>query len=108
MTRFLTAGEAREKAQNDSLVHDEIYHIESQILSAVDNNELSTTVTDSTMTAVGTTTAQEFYAVWRGSSTDRAKDNQMQTVLQHFLNLGYSIVRLQNGNNQVFKWEIKW
>jgi hypothetical protein len=50
-----------------------------------------------------------FYTVWDGSTSDRAKTDQMQQVVKYFENLGYSVDQQVNANtNKTFKWVISY
>ena len=50
-----------------------------------------------------------YFNVWQGTSTDRAKAQQMDQVINHFKNLGYKIQRLANTNtSKTFLWYIYW
>jgi len=50
-----------------------------------------------------------YYNVWTGTSTDRAKTDQMNQVIEYFKNLGYSIERLKNTTtNKNLKWVISY
>lgn len=55
------------------------------------------------------TQAQKFYATWQGTRIDRVRTLQMNTVIQNFTDLGYSISRIQNPTvPSVFSWNILW
>ena len=50
-----------------------------------------------------------YYNVWSGTTTDRAKTDQMNQVIEYFKNLGYTIERLKNTTtNKNIKWVITY
>ena len=69
--------------------------------------------TDLGLTA-GTTSATnpssvDYFSVWQGVTSDRAKTDQMNQVISYFQNLGYTISRLTNtATNKTFKWVISY
>lgn len=113
---MLTATEARAKAQNDSVIFNEIRDIEDAILTAVTAGDYDTDVVGTTMTAtnpVGTpapiAAARVYFNVWQGSVDDRAKFIQMGQVITYFTDLGYSIERRTNSTTgDTFKWILTW
>lgn len=52
----------------------------------------------------------EYYQVWAGISEDRKKSYELSQVVNHFQNLGYSILAKKNtdSDTEVIKWEIYW
>jgi len=52
----------------------------------------------------------EYYQVWAGISEDRKKSYELSQVVNHFQNLGYSILAKKNtdSSTEVMKWEIYW
>jgi len=69
--------------------------------------------TDLGLTA-GTTSATnpssvDYFSVWQGVTSDRAKTDQMNQVISYFENLGYTISRLTNtATTKTFKWVISY
>jgi len=116
MPTMLTAEEARSKARKDSVIHAEIRDVEVEILTAIQLGNLSVVVNGTTMTYDDPITdptayaaAQVYYNVWQGLATDKAIEDQMNQVIKHFTNLGYSIVRLVNPSTQItYNWSIEW
>lgn len=50
-----------------------------------------------------------YFTSWQGTITDRALENQMNSVIKYFNNLGYKIERLTNSaTGKTFKWHIYW
>ena len=111
---MLTAAEARAKAQNDSVIFNEIRDIEDAILTAATAGDYDTTVKGTTMTAeVGTPPvvqkARVYFNTWQGSVDDRAKFIQMGKVITYFTDLGYSIERRTNSvTGDTFIWIVSW
>ena len=64
--------------------------------------------------AAGTRTADNpastsYYSVWTGTTTDRAKADQMSQVVKYFENLGYAIDRQANpATNKTLQWVIAY
>jgi len=62
----------------------------------------------------GTSTAASpasvnYFNVWQGTETDRAKFADMDSVSRHFKNLGYKIERVTNTvTGNTFSWYIYW
>lgn len=114
MGYFVTAKQAREKARKDTVIQGETAAIEAAVFTAVDSNLLTTTVggsTTMTNTSAGNplTTAQAYYSVWQGTTTNTAYTDQMNEVIKYFVDLGYSIHRIQNTSEPtVFQWVISW
>jgi hypothetical protein len=101
---MLTATQARNKAQNDLVIFNEVRDIELAILTATAEGSYDTTLSDTTMTTDST-----YFNVWRGNAGDRAKEKQMATIIQYFTDLGYTIERktaLSTGNT--FNWTVYW
>jgi|TARA_B110000914_G_C15418606_1_gene425424 hypothetical protein len=114
MGYFVTAKQAREKARKDTIIQGETAAIEAAVFSAIDSNLLTVTLGDAT-TMTHTTAgaqlilAQLYYSVWQGGTTDATKSDQMAQVIKYFVDLGYSIHRIQNsGETTVFQWVVSW
>ena len=51
----------------------------------------------------------DFYSVWQGLATDRAKLDQINQVTKYFENLGYTIdIRTNTSTDKTFKWTISY
>jgi hypothetical protein len=113
---MLTATEARAKAQNDTVIFNEIRDIEDAVLTAVGLGEYDAEITGTTMTATDTTgspapiaAARVYFTVWQGTVDDRAKFIQMGQIISYFNDLGYSIERRTNNTTgDTFKWIVSW
>ena len=56
-----------------------------------------------------TPTSTTYFSSWQGAVTDRALDNQMNTVIKYFGNLGYKLNRLTNSaTGKTFRWHVYW
>jgi hypothetical protein len=50
-----------------------------------------------------------YHSVWSGQETDRKKSYEYAQVVQHFQNLGYSIIAKKNTDTvNTLKWELYW
>lgn len=60
-------------------------------------------------TLATTPSSVEYYNVWQGTTTDRAKQDQMDQVISYFRNLGYTIERqINTTTGKTFKWLISY
>jgi len=51
----------------------------------------------------------DYWNVYIGTTVDRAKQNQMDSVMQYFINLGFKIERTTNtSTSRTFNWYIYW
>ena len=54
-------------------------------------------------------TSVSYFNVWQGTAIDRGLQNQMESVIKHFQNLGYKLERLTNSTtSNTLKWYIYW
>jgi hypothetical protein len=54
-------------------------------------------------------TSLDYYSAWQGTTTDRARVQQMDQVIKHFGNLGYKIERIANTDTyRTFNWALYW
>ena len=59
--------------------------------------------------AVTNPTSTSYYTAWQGTTTDRARFQQMDQVIKHFGNLGYKLERITNtATYRTFTWAIYW
>lgn len=122
MSVFFDAKTARSSALDNQLLYKEIRDIEGEIINAVKSGKYSVSINDTTMTSsspIPTSTygsGADYLKVWKckdcGMTTSYDKDalaDQMNQVISHFKNLGYSIERrLVNENSVTFYWLISW
>lgn len=66
-------------------------------------------LTENTYTATNPEST-EYYSVWSGVTEDRKKSYEITQVVNHFQNLGYSILAKKNTTTptSVIKWEVYW
>lgn len=101
---MLTATQARNKAQNDLVIFNEVRNIELAVLTAAAAGSYEVTLNDTAMT-----TSSTYFNVWRGNASDRAKEKQMATIIRYFSDLGYTIDRKTNASTgNTFNWTIYW
>jgi hypothetical protein len=131
---MLTAKQARAKTLNDLIIFNEVRDIEEAILRAASEGEFSSVVLTGTMMTgliadTGSTesldafvttprfelaandgaSSQVYYNIWQGTMSHRAKEVQMNTVVQYFTDLGYQIERRTNATTgYTFKWVVYW
>ena len=56
-----------------------------------------------------TPSSTTYFTSWQGTITNRALENQMNSVIKYFNNLGYKLARLTNSaTGKTFKWHIYW
>ncbi len=125
MASFPTAAQARERGQGNRVITEEIALLELIVLDAIgsglltkdyggllsDSTASTTTVNGTTITASTMTgdnaTGQVYYNVWKGTSTDLAKTEQMAEVIAFFENKGFTISR-KSANGTSMYWSIQW
>lgn len=104
---MLTAKEARLRARDDVTIHSEISSLETAILTAVGQGQLTVAVTASIMTSGPN--AQVYWNVWQGNTEDRAKQDQIDQVIKYFEDLDYNIEQRTNGQTgNTFGWYLAW
>jgi formylmethanofuran dehydrogenase subunit B len=122
MAIFPTASEARDRADNDSIINSQVEIIKLAILNAIASYTFTTNVTHtSTVSINGTTitgspmtmdnaTGLAYWNVWQGNTTDSVKKAQMDAVISYFEGLKYSITRLTatGTTNSIFYWKLSW
>ena len=119
MARFPTATNAREQAQGTSTVVQQIAIMEVAVADAVASGVFTVNVSNtSTVTIQGTTITgspmtdndvdgQNYYKAYQGTITDTVKTEQMNEVIAHFENKGYTIAR-KSSSGTYFYWYITW
>lgn len=100
MSYFPTADDSRTAATNNLTLYNEISALEKAILTATKAGKFTITVSNTYMAtnsdyfnALDADTTNEFY-------------NQMNTVSNYFINLGYTVSR--TANTSTFSWVINW
>lgn len=87
-----------------------LFQVATSYLNAINDVAINITDTGSGTNQVRVTTpAEQYYRTWKGLSVDRALIDQMNGVISHFKQLGYTISRHTNQSNpDVFEWHISW
>jgi hypothetical protein len=110
-----TALNARTQSISSATVESEIALINLNILSAVQNGNVSATVNSNTHTTingnviVGTpmTVQPNYYYVWQTTVVNKVYDSQMASVIDNFTRLGYTISRKSTDGTH-FYWTLNW
>lgn len=109
MDYFPTADDNRSSARNNLIIYNEVVGIQKAILIATNAGKYSCTVSNTTMTS-SSTGAPYFDVVSTGgttlSDTDAISD-QITTVANYFINLGYTVSKTINSNS-TFSWLVQW
>jgi len=101
---FITAAQARTNSIDDNLIHSEARALESAVLTAVDNNNLSVTIVSGTTMTDGNV----YYNAYFNITNDPGTRAQVQAVEQYFLDLGYGVDIIQTGDTSTFSWNLAW
>jgi len=109
---FPNATQAREQAQNYSIISGEIQAIETAIIAAITANKFTATVEDNTIMTEYTDSslvADGYYNVWKGTVIDAVQTEQMNEIIKYFTDKGYSILRVTNTiSTNTLKWVVSW
>lgn len=119
MAYLPTSAQARERAQNNNLIAQQIAIMEVAVLDAIASNALTASISDtSTVSIQGTTITGSpmtdndtdglnYYKAWQGTITDAVKTEQMNEVVAHFEGKGYTISR-KSTSGTYFYWYLTW
>ena len=119
MAVFPTGAQARERAQGNNTLVQQIAIMEITVLNSIASGTFTATISDtSTVTIQGTTITgspmtdndtdgQNYYKAYQGTITDTVKTEQMNELIAHFENKGYTIARKSTSGTYFF-WEITW
>ena len=119
MAVFPTGAQARERAQGNNTLVQQIAIMEVAVLNAIASGTFTASITDSsTVTIQGATITgspmtdndtdgQNYYKAYQGTITDTVKTEQMNEVINHFESKGYSIAR-KSSSGTYFYWQIDW
>lgn len=119
MAVFPTGAQARERAQGNNTLVQQISIMEIAVLDAIASGTFTASITDSsTVTIQGATITgspmtdndtdgQNYYKAYQGTITDTVKTEQMNEVINHFESKGYSIAR-KSSSGTYFYWQIDW
>ena len=112
---MFTAVTARSQTVSNTISETEIVLINLNIIGAVTNGNVSATLTGNTHTTlngnliVGSpmTLDPNFYNAWQTSTANAYATGLMQTVLDNFARLGYTISRVSTDGIHL-NWQISW
>lgn len=119
MATFPTGSQARERAQDNNLLNQQIAIMEIAVLDTIASSAFSVNITDSSTVSIQGTTitgspmtdndtlGETYYKAWQGTITDKVKVEQMNEVIAHFENKGYTIAR-KSSSGTYFYWQISW
>lgn len=120
-----TAAQARERAQSNRVITEEVMLLELTLATAIaaslltielgevdsGGDPVTTDVHGSTITGSPMTqdnaTGQLYYNVWKETVTDTTKTEQMSEVINYFQDRGYTISR-KSSDSSVFYWDLTW
>ena len=102
---FYDAQDARYRSLNAITVHTECNDIETSILTAVQSGNLDVNISGNTTM----TTSNAYYNAYYGVTNDPTRVAEVQTVEQHFYNLGYNVVITVNTTtDNTLVWNVNW
>jgi len=112
---MFTATNARTQTITSAATETEIALLNLNILNAVSSGNVTVTVNKLTHTAlngntvVGTpmTLGTQYYTAWQTSTANALASGQMQSVLDNFARLGYTISRISTDGTNI-SWQISW
>jgi hypothetical protein len=112
---MFTAITARSQTVSNAISESEIALINLNIISAVTAGNVTTTVSKTTHTTlngniiVGTpmTLDSNYYNAWQSSTANAYATGLMQTVLDNYARLGYTISRISTDGTNI-TWQISW
>ena len=119
MAHFPTSAEAREQAQGNNVIAQQIAIIEISILDAITAGAFTTSITDtSTVSIQGSTITgspmtdndalgQDYYKAWQGTTENAVYTEQMNEVIAHFTGKGYTVAR-KSTSGSYFYFYITW
>ena len=119
MAHFPTSAEAREQAQGNNVIAQQIAIIEISILDAITAGAFTTSITDtSTVSIQGSTITgspmtdhdslgQDYYKAFQGTTENAVYTEQMNEVINHFKSKGYTISRKSTSGSYFF-WSLTW
>ena len=102
---FYDAQDARYQSLNSVTIHSEVSDLETAIITEVQSGNLSVQVNSGTTM----TTSNAYYYAYYGVTNDPTKVAELQTVEQHFYNLGYNVVITVNTTTEnTLVWNVNW
>jgi hypothetical protein len=112
---MFTATTARSQTVSNAISETEISLINLNIISAVNAGNVTATLSKTTHTTlngnviVGSpmTLDTNYYNAWQTSTSNAYATGLMQTVLDNFARLGYTISRISTDGTNI-SWQISW
>ena len=112
---MFSATNARTQSVTSVATETEIALLNLNILNAVTAGNVTVTVSKTSTTAlngntvVGTpmTLATQYYTAWQTSTANALASGQMQSVIDNFAKLGYTISRKSTDGTNI-SWQISW
>ena len=112
---MFTATNARIAIIDSSTVETELALININIVNAVNNNQTSVQINGNTHTAFGANTVvgtpmtldANYYSSWQTTTANNLCSGQMQSILDNFNALGYTVSRQSNDSTHIY-WQISW
>jgi hypothetical protein len=112
---MFTAATARSQGITTSVTETEIALLNLNIIKSLSAGNLTTTLSSNTVTTVSNTTVTgspmtsdiNYYFSWTGATANNLATAQMQTVMDNFTKLGYTISR-QSYDGQHIYWQVSW
>ena len=102
---FYDAQDARYRSLNSIVIHNECNSIETNIIESVQAGNLDVSISGNTTM----TTSNAYYYAYYGVTNDPTKVAEVQTVEQHFYNLGYNVVITVNTTTEnTLVWNVNW
>ena len=119
MAYLATGTQARERAQGNSTIAEQIAIMELSLISAINSNVFEVKITNtSTVTIQGVTITgspmtdndtlgQDYYKAFQGTTVNAVYTEQMNEVINYFQGKGYTISRKSTSGSYFF-WNISW
>lgn len=112
---MFSATNARIQSIDSVVVETELALIGINIIKAVESNLTSVTVSNTTQTSfnsnvvIGTpmTLDANYYSSWQTVNANNLASGQMQSVIDNFSKLGYTITRKSTDGQHIY-WRISW
>ena len=102
---FYDAQDARYQILNSITILNECNSIEVNIIESVQSGNLNVRIDGNTTM----TTSNAYYNAYYGVTNDPTKVAELQTVEQHFYNLGYNVVITVNTTTEnTLVWNVNW
>ena len=119
MAHLPTGAQAREQAQGNNVIAEQVAILEIAVLDAITAGAFTASVTNtSTVTIQGATITgspmtdndtlgQNYYKAWQGTTANAVYTEQMNEVIAHFTGKGYTVAR-KSTSGSYFYFYITW